>query len=458
MGISSLGVGSSILTQDVLDQLRKADEAALITPIDLNLANEKDKKDSLEIVDAKMKNLSDSIDALKNATLFDARSVEIDGSSVAVTADSNSDLQEFSLNVLNLAKKEINESGSFGAKTDTIASAAGSLNLNIAGSDFTIAYDDTTTLDTLKKSINDIAGDKVDATVVQVGDGDFRLFISSVDTGFNQDITITDNDGNLSGTQLTNDMTTVQDGIDAQFEFNSQLIVRHSNSVDDLITGYHIALKETGSSNVNVVQNREDILKKVDSFVEKYNAAIDELTKVTKPSVDSDERGIFSGDSTLRRMLGTIEDMIGNVGGGVASLYDFGFDVDKNGKMTVDKTVLESQLDANPSNFQAYFTGGDFEKSDGTIATINGAFVEMAGVVDAYSDYNGTLDKFGSSIKDRISDLEESKSETIERLNTKYEILQKQFAAYDAMIAKLNNASNMFMEMANTQSAAQNNQ
>ena len=44
MGISSLGVGSSILTQDILDQLREADESGKITPITLSIANENDKK------------------------------------------------------------------------------------------------------------------------------------------------------------------------------------------------------------------------------------------------------------------------------------------------------------------------------------------------------------------------------------------------------------------------------
>jgi flagellar hook-associated protein 2 len=455
MGISSLGVGSSILTQDVLDQLRKADEASVIRPIDLNLANENDKKDALDVIDAAMKNLSDSIDELKNATLFDARSVDVSGTSVEVTADANSDVQEFSLNVLNLATKEIDESGSFSAKTDTVASAAGSLNLNVNGKDFTIDYDDTTTLDDLKRSINDVAGQDVDATIVQIADGDFRLFLSSANTGANQDITITDTSGNLSGTQLTSDKTTIQDGVDAQFEFNSQLVTRHSNSIDDLITGYNITLKETGSSNVNVAQNRDEIMSRIDSFVTKYNAAIDELDKMTKSSTDSKERGIFSTSSTIKGMKSTIENMIGAVGGSVGTMYDFGFDVDKDGKLSVDKSVIENKLDDNASNVEAFFSGGDYENADGTITTLTGAFAEMATSLGEYTDYNGNLDQFQTSINEQISSLEESKTKATERLDSKYEILKKKYAAYDAMIAKLNNASNVFIQMANAQTAAQ---
>lgn len=455
MGISSLGVGSSILTQDILDQLRKADEASIITPITLNIANEKDKQSALDVIDANMKNLSDSIDELKNATLFDERSVSVSGSSVEVTADANSDEQEFTLNVLNLATKEIDQSGSFSAKTDTIASDVGSLNLNINGKDFTIDYDGTTTLDDLKRSINDVAGQDIDATIVQIASGDFRLFLSSANTGANQDITITDNSGNLSGTQLTDDKTTVQDGIDAQFEFNSQLITRHSNEVTDLITGYDITLKEVGSSNVSVAQDREGIMGKIDSFVEKYNAAIDELTKVTKSSTDSKERGIFSSSSTIKNMLSTIQNMIGSVGGSVGTMYDFGFDVDKEGKLSVDKSVINEKLDENAANVEAFFTGGDYENSDGTTTTLTGAFVEMATSLGEYTDYNGNLDQFQTSINERIASLEDSKTKATERLDSKYEILKKKYAAYDAMIAKLNNASNTFIQMANAQTAAQ---
>ena len=46
MGISSLGTGSGILTQDVLDQLREADDASRIRPIDLDITNDKDKKNN----------------------------------------------------------------------------------------------------------------------------------------------------------------------------------------------------------------------------------------------------------------------------------------------------------------------------------------------------------------------------------------------------------------------------
>lgn len=461
MGISSLGVGSSILTQDVLDQLRSADEAKIIRPIELELANEGDKKEAFSIIDANMTNLIDSIDAIKSQTLFDERSTTVTGTSVTVTAAANSDIQDFTLNVTKLATKQIEQSGAFTSSTELIANAAGIMNLNIDGQDFQIAYDETTTLEALKNSINDIAGDKVDATIVQISSGEFRLFISSADTGTTQNITITDNaDGlgaNLKDSRLTTDfdLAAVQSGGDANFTFNGQAIVRTSNNITDLITGLDITLKEVGSSTVSVAQNRDDIISKIDSFVEKYNSAITELNKMTKSSTESDERGIFSGESTIKNMKRALQDMLSSVGGGVGYLSDYGFDIDKDGVMTIDKDLFNTKMDENPDNVEAFFAGGTFTNPDGTTTVLLGAFNEIATQVEEYTAHNATLDQYRDSVTQKISELEERKLSATERLDARYEILRRQYTAYDAMIAKLNNASSMFIQMANAQLASQ---
>ncbi len=456
MGISSLGVGSSILTQDVLDQLRAADEAGQIKPIELSIADEGDKKDALKLIDAAMTNLIDSINEIKSQSLYDERKTEVGGTSVEVTAAANSDVQDFTLNVTTLATKQIEESGAFGSDDELIANGAGTMNLNIDGEDFTIDYDATTTLKDLKALINDVAGDKVDATIVQINSGEFRLFISSVDTGTTQDITLTDNSAQLKDARLTTGMTAIQSGVDAEFTFNGQAITRTSNQVDDLITGLKIKLTEVGSSSVSVSQDRDNIMEKFDNFVSHYNSAITELNKMTKPSTDSAERGIFSGESTIKNMKRTIEDMVSSIGGGVGTMFDYGFDVDQDGKMTLDQDVLNTKLDEDATNVEVFFAGGEFDNGDGTTTTVDGAFTEFSTIVEGYTKYNATLDQFKDSITERISSLEDRKTNATERLDARYEILKKQFAAYDLMISKFNSASSMFTQMINAQNAAQN--
>jgi len=451
MGISSLGVGSSILTQDVLDQLRKADDSKYITPITTKITSETKKKDAFGVIDASMKNFIDSIDAIKTQTLYDERKATVTGTAVSVTAASNSDIGEFTLGVTQLATKQVEESGLFTAKTETIANGAGSLNLNIDGTDYTINYDATTTLDGLKDLINDVAGDKVDATVVQMSGTDFRLFISSASTGSTQNITVTDSSAQLKDARLTTGLSAVQTGLNANFTFNGQALTRTSNNITDLISGLDITLKEVGTSTVAITQDREGFMKKVDSFVEKYNSIITELNKATKTSKDVKDRGAFSAESTIKNMKQTIEDMFLTVGEGVGYLSDYGFDVDKDGKMSVNKTTLNSEMDADADNVKAFFSGGTFTKADLSTVTLTGAFAEMSTTIKAYTDSNKILDELESSISETITELNERKTKATERLDARYEILKKQYAAYDLIISKINSASSMFTEMANAQ-------
>lgn len=464
MSITSLGVGSGVLTSDTLDKLKAVDERARIQPITLNLALENDKKNALEIVDAKMTNLIDSITALKTPALYDEREAIVTGTSVAVTASPNSDLQDFTLDVTQLATKEITESGAFGASTDKIATDAGSMTFDItdaAGNittSYTVDYTATMTLNDLKNTINSVAGNDISASVVKVANGDYRLFFNSVNEGADQNIAVTDVTGNLSddggvtagGVNLTTGMTTVQDGVDALFSYNGQAIQRSTNNVTDLISGYTITLQELGSSTVSVQQNRTSIIEKIDSFVNQYNAAITELSSVTKNSTDVASRGIFASDSNIKGMQRDIRNILDTMGGGVASIYEFGFDVDKIGKLTFDSTVFNSQLDANAKNIESFFSGGDYTDTNGTVTTINGAFNDMATVVESYTKYNKTLDLFKTSIDDNISTLTDNKTTAQERLDSKYATLAKQWSAYDLLINRTQSSSSLFTQLINS--------
>jgi flagellar hook-associated protein 2 len=471
MAISSLGLGSGVLTQDVLDKLRKGDEAQRITPIDFELALAKDKKAAFSTLDANMTNLIDSINELKSQNLYDQRTADITGSSVEVTADANADVQDFTLDVTQLATKEIDESDAFGAESDKIATDSGSMTIDINDADgnttksFDIDYDADMTLKDLKNAINKVAGSDVKASIVKVGDGDVRLFLNAVHEGVDQKFSITDNDGNLSddggntngGTNLTDNLSTVQDGVDAEFTFNGQDIRRSSNQVDDLVTGYHIKLLELGSSDVSVKQNRDEIMKRIDSFVKKYNSAMNEITSLTKNSTNKDERGIFASESTIKSMQSTIRNALDTIGDGVGTIYDYGFDVDKNGKLSVNKDTLNEKLDKNAKNVEVFFSGGDFDNGDGTTTTIDGAFTELSKTVESYTAYNQTLDQFKNDLNDYTSNLEDKRTTTMERLNSKYETLQKQWASYDSLISRLNSSANAFIQMINSQNASKNN-
>ena len=464
MGISSLGVGSGILTQSVLDQLRKADESQRITPISLNIANETDKQNSLEVLKASIKNLRDSINELKGATLFDARSATVNsGTSVSVTASSNTDMQDFQVEVVSLAKKQIEQSGIFSAKTDVIDANAGSFDLQVgsgtSAQTVTINYNAGATLDDMKKLINTNAGNLVNASIVQTNTGEFHLFLSSKATGDGNTATNPNDTTNISiknalglDARLTTDFdkAPTQLGKDASFKYNGQLLTRSSNTITDLITGLTMNLKEAGVSNVSIVQDRSSIETKVDSFVKQYNAAMTELDKQTKSSVDTATKGIFSGESSIKSMKRRIQEMISSVSNAGGNMQDYGFSTDRNGVLSIDKTVLNAKIDASPTNVEAFFAGGDYTKADKSVVTLTGAFDGFDNLVYGYTKSSGGLDQLNTSITNNITTYKADKVSATERLDAKYAILKKQYTAFNTLINQFNSSSSIFTQLTNS--------
>ena len=145
--------------------------------------------------------------------------------------------------------------------------------------------------------------------------------------------------------------------------------------------------------------------------------------------------------------------MVGTAGGGVGRVQDYGIEINDDGSLKLDTTKLNEMLKANPDNVQAFFAGGTFTKSDGSEVTVDGAFVEMEEEMEKYTKYNQSLDQYKNLLEDKIESLTEQRTKALERLTTKYEIMAKQFAAYDAVITQLNNVSSMFTNLVNSESA-----
>lgn len=451
--ISSLGVGSGILTQDVLDQLRKVDESNFITPLQTKINIAANQFNAMGQISTWMSDLATAAFDLQNSTLYNQRSASVTGSGVSVTVAANADIQAFSVEVGSLAKKTIMESGSFATTTDPIASGPGSMNLNIGGTDYTINYDATTTLESLKNTINTIAGDKVGASIVQLATGDFRLFLSSKETGASQTMALTDTTGGLIGTQLTTGMSTIQSGTDATFKFNGVTVTRASNVISDLVTGATITLETAGGiANIDITQNTEVILEKLNTFVEKYNAAAGGIAKMTHNSQDVSTRGILNADSAVKSMLKELQNMmIGSVG---SSIINYGLTMDKSGVLSLDKTVLNTQLDTNASNVQAFFAGGTYLNADTTTTTLTGFFTSFQSGVETYSKFNGLVDTYEAALQERKTRLESDKERAIERLDKRYQTMAKQFAAYDAMINRVKQQSSFLSQMISSANAS----
>jgi flagellar hook-associated protein 2 len=156
----------------------------------------------------------------------------------------------------------------------------------------------------------------------------------------------------------------------------------------------------------------------------------------------------------MKSMKSTLVNILSIVGGGAGKLEDFGIELDDDGRLSLDSDKLGTKLDADPTSVQSFFVGGTFTTENGSTLEVDGVFAELEDEVAKYSKYGNILDDYKESIDTRMESLNEQRERAVERLNSSYNIMAKRFAAYDLMISRFNNASDMFTQMINAEIAA----
>lgn len=191
--VSSLGLGSNgVLSYDVIDKLKNADESVEIKPIDTKITDTKTKQSDLSILTTYTATLKSAISSLSDEVTYLQRSSSVTGEAASVTASAGTAIQDFSLDVKSIAATDIYQSIAFTAQTSTFASGNDTLALNIDGKDISIDVDATTTIEELRDKINEQANGKITASILNVGgDKPYRLVLKSSDTGSHNAINIT---------------------------------------------------------------------------------------------------------------------------------------------------------------------------------------------------------------------------------------------------------------------------
>ncbi|WP_300363905.1 flagellar filament capping protein FliD, partial [Hydrogenimonas sp.] len=324
--LSSLGVGSGVLTYDVIDKLRKADEKTIIEPIDKRIEKMEKQEEELNTLVTKTAALKSSILDLSDSVFLAKRTVDISGDDIDITAEDGVPVQEIDITVNQLAKANIDQSKGFATKETIVTTSDTTMTISIDGSDFTLDVAAGTTLEELMQLINDETNGKVTASIFNTGGTDpYSLIIKSAETGAAQTIGYSFGGGDFLS------MTNVQAPQDAEFVFNGISITRSSNLVDDLVYGMTLTLKQadpSASNHVSIKQDNEAIAESVQAFVDAYNDFMTEITTATKYNKETKTVGIFQGEGTINGLkYGVNNIVLGMTPDG--GLPDIGITVDR---------------------------------------------------------------------------------------------------------------------------------
>jgi flagellar hook-associated protein 2 len=336
------------------------------------------KKAYFQDIDSKLSSLESAIGDLASASKLAAKKASSSSDSIEATATSFAQTGSYTISeVTNLATSH---SEAFIAVSDQTAQfdAGTFFDFEVNGNSYSI---DLTSLDAsqqdlegLRDEINRVAGDDVSAFILNTGDSDdpYKLILQSKETGEEARITNLSTDIDATTSSGVADFDTVGSeqvlGQNASFVFNGVTVERATNSVNDLIEGLTLELKDETTSNVTItVSSDSDSIKEdIEDFVSKYNAVNAIFQSEFTVNPETGFAGELSGDATLRGIQSNMQSLVvsgvADAEGNRYSLATVGIEVDKDtGNLSFDSSKFDEAMASDDKDlmldlFTAYGT------------------------------------------------------------------------------------------------------
>lgn len=376
MSVSSIGIGSGVLTSDLIDQLANAERAPTELRFDRKEEQVQAELSAVGRIRSALTDLRLPTRILSNPNALQALNAESSSSNVSASAGTGASVGQYSLEVTELAQAHSLSTASFADKNVTTL-GTGTLSIKVGDVTKDITIDGSNnTLEGIANAINGEEDLAVNASVIDTGSG-FVLVFAAQNSGTENAVEISVNDtgdGNsadalglsqLSFDGTNNHLTQSVEAKDALFSVNGIPISRQSNTVSDAIDGVTFTLtgKTNGSpATVSVTQDTEQVLGRVQDFVDAFNEVKTILNEVTAfdPN-NTEDTGLLLGDSTVRsinsQLRGVLSQMVpGLDGSSVRSLAEVGISTDRQtGLLSVDDDMFTKALTESPDDVVALF-------------------------------------------------------------------------------------------------------
>ncbi|MCK5110874.1 MAG: flagellar filament capping protein FliD [Arcobacteraceae bacterium] len=405
------------------------------------------------------------------------------------------------ITISQLAQKDVYQTGTFADKTVQVDGGNDSgdlITISIGGTDYDFSTEGKT-YEELATDINN--NSNFNASVEQVDDSSYRLIIKSAESGTASALTINQTGVNIGinseiksstissttsqivggddvGDKITLngiDFTTkdksyemLADEINAHADFNASIVnsklaitrvdgadvevtqtgvdlgftsavvsaqnlqatidgVSYDVSSNSITTqgSLTITANEVGDSSITIRQDTSTILTGVNDMVSKYNSMIT-LIDAELNSTDSS----VQDKSSLRLMKSSMKDILFDSYGASSdkNIFNFGFSLDTSGFLSIDEAIFNTAVSDDLDSLKALFIGTAENKGLGTL---------LYTYADALDGYEGLLSQYADSMTSRKTTLDEDLESEIEALDSKYELMAAEFAAYGSLIATM---------------------
>lgn len=412
---AQLNIASSILTQDVIDGLKDADESVQIKPLTLKIDKNTKKQADITALTTLVSTLKTSYADVANETAMLKRTVTAAGSgSVTANVEAGVAEQTVRLSVSQLAQVDSYQSKGFKSRSDTLTGITSdqSLTLSVGDKSVDIKVGASTTLEDIINQINDGAGDAIKASIVNTGgENGYKMILQSKESGEKNQIKFSvkgdkadgakqvlsalgfnatekevkdDKTQATTGFDFTLDFTKseakqLQKAQDAKFNFNGIDITRSSNSVDDLIIGVTFNLNNVDEKNsttgalkesvITIGKDTDAVVKSLKSMVTAYNDLISNISTATSYDRENGVAGTLNGMSEITGIKRKLQNLFESSNSDGMSLQNFGFSFTEKGVLSVDESKLKDTISKDYEGFKSFFTNSTEYKNAGVFGT-----------------------------------------------------------------------------------------
>jgi len=449
--ISSLGIGSGLKLGDILDSLTAAEKATL-TPITKQQSSYTAKLSGYGTMKSALEAFQTANTALSKADLFTATSTTSSSTAFSATTTGNAIAGKYTISVTQLAQAQTLTSNTT-QKDSKAAIATGDSVLTIQqGGDKKAVTIDISAANSSLTGIRDAINNAkagVSASVINVGNGEYRLSITSNDTGKDNGMTLSISGDDTLKSFMGYDGTSggMKESVNAQnakLTVNNVAIENSSNTISDALEDITLNLNDVTSGNqtLTITQDNTKAQDAVKAWVTAYNALQDTFGTLTKytsvdPGADAQDtsNGALIGDSTLRTIQTQLKSVLSNTlsTSSYKTLAQIGVTTDPStGKLELDDKKLTEALKKDSAGVGTLIVG-DGKKTGITTAIGSNltSWLSTTGIIQAAKDgVSKTLNKLTKDYN--------TASDLIDQKVARY---KAQFTQLDVLMSSLNNTS-----------------
>jgi flagellar hook-associated protein 2 len=438
-GISFGGLASGLDTQAIISAL-VAVERRPITALETKKTSLTRQKSLFNDLKGLLDKLQTSAKSLKTTSEFLKMKVASDDEDIlTATASSSAAPGSHRVKVIELAKAQIHASSGSASSSEPIGS--GGFTIHVNGQDLPIEQGNS--LDSIASEINNLAdtvSGNLRAEVVDTGGpaaSRYQLVLRSTETGEENAFTITDISGDPGYTDVINSLDTgvKSAATNAQIEVNGISVFRPTNSISGAISGVTLDIKSKDINkevNITVSTDATETGKKVQDFVDAYNAIVDFVQAQNALGEDGKAKNPLFGDTTLRNIRSSLRNITGaavtTTGNEAYQLFSqIGIKADTQGKLTFTQSTLEEALGNDENAVAAVFT-------DPT----NGIAKKLETQIDLYTDsVDGLLKTRSDGFDRQVKQTQDRIDQGNHRLEQYQKQLETKYANLESLLTKL---------------------